>query len=396
MNKKGSTAVLVITVMLFAVAITLAGLASYIKLSGLELRKIQEEEPVVTPEPQEVQEVNYEKLETIDKLIQNSYLEDYDRDQQMDAVYTAMVDSLPDEYSRYLTKEDLEELKESVNSAFTGAGIYITPDEDGGFVIAELVSGGPADVVGIKEGDVILAVDGKEYEDLDSLVDAIKGTSGTKVDLLIKRGDDEKTFSLVRGDIKGASVDSKTLEGDIGYIKIRSFGNDTVSLFETALSSFEQSKVKGLVLDLRNSIGGWFDEGIKVADRLLPEGLLSYTLNKNGEKQNYNSDGRKTDLKMVVLINSGTASSAEMIAAAIKANQAATLVGTRTYGKGLIQETHTYSDGSAVSLTTREFFAPDGSKINTLGVEPDVEIINSEIGTKDEQLEKALEILRSN
>ena len=388
MKKKGSTLVLVLTVMLFAVAMTLAALAVYVKMSGLVVVRETEENTET-----EVQVSEYDKLKQIDELIQGSYLKKYDRDAQMDDVYRTMLDSLGDQYSRYLSPEELKQLKQDLNSTFTGTGIVFVQDEEqGGFIITEVIAGGPAAGVGIEEGDKILEIDGKVYTGADEVINALKGNPGTKVDVLIARGDKEESFSIIRGDVQGVSVDSKTVgTGDIGYIKVRSFGEETMGLFETAISNFEKENSKGLILDLRDNPGGLFDEGVKLADRILPECLVSYTIDKSGERENYNSDSKKSGLKVVVLVNGNTASTAEMVAAALKKSGGATVIGTKTYGKGLIQETHVYDDGSAVNLTTKEFFDPTGSKIDGTGVTPDVIVNNTQTGTTDAQLEKAIE-----
>ncbi len=388
--------------MLVAAAITVAALSLYIKFAGLKLVKEQsslEEQSMqgTSAESSTREETNYElsKMEQIDELIRNSYLKDYDRNDQMDAVYRAMLDSLNDPYSRYMNSDELKQLQQDINSAFTGTGIVFINDDIEGFVITEVVTGGPAAVAGIKEGDIILQADGKSYKTSEELISAIKGNPGTKVDLKVMRDDEEMEVSVIRGDVKGVSVESKTLDKEnIGYIKIRSFGDETYSLFDSAISGFETRKVDGLILDLRDNPGGLFDEGVKIADRILAECTVTYTIDKSGTKENYNSNASKTGLNLVVLINGNTASTAEMIAAAIKTNGAGTLVGETTYGKGLIQETHVYEDGSAVNLTTKEFFPAGGTRIDGVGVSPDVTVSNDGAGTEDKQMSKAIQTVK--
>ena len=388
MKNKGSTAILVITVMILAVAMTMAGLALYLHSSDLLIVNRSDINP-------DISNGDLEKVAEIDRLIQDSYLKDYDRNEQMEAVYRSMLESLNDPYSRYLNPEELKQLQQDINSAFTGTGIVFIQDEKDRFVVTEVVTGGPAHVAGLREGDIILKADGKEYKTSEELLNALRGNPGTKVDVTIERDKDELEISIVRGDVRGVSVDSKTIDGEnIGYIKIRSFGDETYSLFESALSGFENGKMDGVIIDLRDNPGGLFDEGVKVADRVLAECTVSYTVDRTGEKENYNSNDQKTALKMAVLINENTASTAEMVAAAIKVNKAGTLIGTRTYGKGLIQETHLYDDGSAVNITTKEFYPADGTKIDGAGVEPDLTISNIGGTTKDLQLESAIKIIK--
>ena len=400
MKKTGSTIILVITVMLFAVAVTLAGLALYLNAANLAVVKKDDPEPIIntTEEAVEAVEENSElyltKLKQIDSIIQDSYLKDYDRENQMEEIYRTMLDSLDDQYSRYLSPEELKQLRQDLNSTFTGTGIVFIKDENNSFLVTEVIAGGPASVAGIKEGDIIIKADGKEYSSSQELIDALKGDPGTKVELTISRDDKETDFSVLRGDVRGSSVESRSVgEDDIGYIRIRTFGEDTSGLFESSISAFENGMAKGLILDLRNNPGGLFDEGVKVADRILPECLVSYTVDRNGNKNNYNSDSKKSDLKIVVLVNENTASTAEMLAATIKGNNAGTVVGVKTYGKGLIQETHTFEDGSAINITTREFFGPEGLKIDGVGVEPDTLIENPEASGADPQLDEAIKII---
>ena len=385
---------MVITVMLFAIVATLASLAVYMRSAGKVI--VDENAPVTLDENNE-----YDKIAEIDRLIQESYLNDYDRDNQMDQVYRTMLDSLGDKYSRYLDKEELEQLQQNIQGSFTGTGIvFIDNYNEEGFLITDVIAGGPAGIAGIEEGDIILKVDGKTHDNAEDLADALKGSPGTKVVVTVLREEAELEFSIIRGDVKSTSVDSKSLEnGDVGYIKIHTFGEDTYNQFDAALASFENGKVKGVIIDLRNNPGGLFAEGLKVADRLLPECSLGYTVDKTGEKENYNSDGKKTGLNLVILINENTASTAEMVAAAIKENNGGKIVGVKSYGKGVIQETHMYDDGTAVNLTVEEFFSSDGEKIEGKGVTPDVNVKEGS-GTggssnKDNQLEKAVEILTS-
>lgn len=391
MKKKGSTGLLVFTTMLFAVAMTLAGLAVYIKAGDWVIVKNSDYERAISPDNE------VRKFTEIDGWIQDTYLGEYDREEQMDDVYRAMVDSLGDKYTRYLDKEELEQLKQGINGSYTGTGIVsvVEREDKEGFLIADIIEGGPADSVGIKAGDIILEVNGETKEDVDSLADSLRGDPGTKVNILILRDNEEKEYSLIRGDIKGSSIESKTLEKEnIGYIRIRTFGEDTSSQFNSSLSAFEKAQVDGIIIDLRDNPGGLFGEGIKVADRLLPEGMIVYTVNKEGEKENFNSDAKKTNLPMVVLINENTASTAELLAAAIKAGGAGKLVGAKTFGKGVIQETHIFSDNTAVNITVSEFFTSDGNKINGKGVTPNKTIKKGSKEGEDLQLEGAIQILK--
>lgn len=335
-----------------------------------------------------------DKFLEIQSLIDNSFLWEYDKEAEMEAVYRAMLESLGDQYTRYLDKEEFEALYLSMNSSFTGVGVVFMQTEEG-FVITEVIKDGPAEIAGIKAGDHILKVDGKEYEYSDDMAANMRGAAGTTVKLLILRGEEEIEFDIVRGKIETATVESEIIEdGKLAYIRIKSFGDDTAKLFDEALSAAERKSVQGVIIDLRNNGGGLFDSGVSIADRILPEGVVSYAEDKNGNRVNYNSDSKHTDLPIVLIINEASASTSEMLAAALK-DYGITLIGATTFGKGVIQETHMYSDGSAVTVTVSQFFSPNGNVIHGDGVTPN-EVVPLAEGLEDTQLSRAIEILLEN
>lgn len=385
MNRKGSTIIIVLVAVILTLAITFMGMAAYFKFTDKvvidrnEYRADQESDK------------KYDKFFDIQRLIENSYLWEYDQDEELEAIYRAMLDSLGDQYSRYLSEEELTALLQTMNSNFTGIGIVVM-NTDEGYLVTEVMKDGPAQSVGIKEGDYILKVDGKTYDSLDETTSAIRGEAGTRVKVTMLRGEEEIDFDVVRGEIDGTTVDSTVLEEELGYIYIKSFGDDTADEFAKALSNMESQNVKGLIIDMRNNPGGMFDAGVEIADRILPEGIITYTEDKNGNRENYNSDSKHTDLPMAVLINGATGSTSEMLAAALKDN-GAILIGTTTYGKGVMQETHMYGDGTAVNVTTRQFFSPKGNPINGVGVEPN-EVVPLAEGLEDTQLNRAIELLK--
>ena len=332
-----------------------------------------------------------DKFLEIQSLIDNSFLWEYDKDAEMEAVYRAMLGSLGDQYTRYLDKEEFEALYLSMNSSFTGVGVVFMQTEEG-FVITEVIKDSPAEIAGIKAGDHILKVDGKEYEYSDDMAANIRGEAGTTVKLLILRDKEEIEFDIVRGKIETATVESEIIEdGKLAYIRIKSFGDDTAKLFDKALSAAERKSVQGVIIDLRNNGGGLFDSGVSIADRILPEGVVSYAEDKNGNRVNYNSDSKHTELPIVLIINEASASTSEMLAAALK-DYGITLIGATTFGKGVMQETHMYSDGSAVNVTVRQFFSPNGNVIHGDGVTPN-EVVPLAEGLEDTQLNRAIEIL---
>ena len=335
------------------------------------------------------------KVPKIRDMIRDQYLRDADEDAMMDAAYRAMLESLGDPYSRYMDADEVTKLRDSLNNNFTGIGVTIRAT-DKGMLIVSVIPGSPAASGGLEAGDIVLRVDGKEYDSLQDLTDAIRGEAGTTLTLEFQRGEEEKTRSvnLVRGQISDVTISSSKLAEDtVGYIRISTFGDKTGADFDAALTALEKEEgLAGLVIDLRDNPGGLLDQGILVADRILPEGLITYTLDAAGAREDFTSDEAATPLKTVILVNEGTASAAEMLAAAAK-DYGIPVVGTVTYGKGVVQNTTRFEDGSAVSITHAEYFSPKGASIQDKGVTPDHEVVQPESG-EDAQLDAAMKLLK--
>ena len=336
----------------------------------------------------------YEKLYNIQETIDDRSLWDVDTDDHMEDLYKAAVEAVDDKYSYYMTAEEYEEWENLVTGTFTGVGIAFSQNTDGSFVVNRVMEGGPAELGGMKAGDVILKVDGKVYDDSNEMAGAIRGEEGTSVEITYGRKNREKTVSLVRAEVKELSVYADMLEDDYGYMQITSFEEETAKQFETELKNLENKGAKGVVIDLRNNPGGMMDQSIKIADMLLPEAMITYTEDRDGKKETYNSDEHCTKLNYVLLVNENSASAAEIIAAAIKDNEGGKLVGQTTFGKGIIQGTIDLHDGSAMSLTIMQYFSPKGSEIHENGVEPDYVVELPEDAKTDKQLEKALKLLK--
>lgn len=336
----------------------------------------------------------YEKLEYIqDKIKNEAYFETSDK-KQMDAACKAVVKTLGDEYSEYFTAKEAKEWESYINGTFYGIGVVFTQNKNGSFVIKEVMDQSPAKAAGLKPGDFILKVDGKEYKDSDALRKSIQGKEGSQVSIEYKRKDKIDVVKITRGEVKEITVQSLMLKGRIGYLRINSFAEKTSSEFKKELKSMEKKNIKGLIIDIRGNGGGYADQGIKVADMLLPEGTITFVKDKAGKKTNYNSDENATKLKYVLLVDEGTASTSELLSGAIKDNKGGKLVGTKTYGKGVMQVEYPFEDGSALKITTHQFFTPKGNIINKKGIKPDYIIKNSLTDKTDKQLEKAIELLK--
>lgn len=335
----------------------------------------------------------YEKLYNIQSSIDNQFLWETDSKKQMDAICKEAVDVLGDKYSYYMTAEEYKDWKDKVTGTFYGIGVAFTQDENGDYVVNRVIEGGPADLAGMKAGDFLLKVDGKSYEDSNKMAAAIRGEEGTTVEITYQRNGKTKKIKLIRGEVKEISVYASELKGGYGYIQIASFEADTAKQFQTELEAMEAKHVKGLVVDLRNNPGGMMDQCIKVADMLLPEAMITYTKDKNGKEETYNSDEHCTALDYVVLVNGNSASAAEIVAGAIKDN-GGKLVGEKTFGKGIIQGSIDLQDGSAMTLTIMEYFSPAGNQIHKKGVKPTHKVVLPDNAKTDLQLKKAVELLK--
>lgn len=312
---------------------------------------------------------------------------------EMNAMYKALFKSVGDEYTEYMTKQETKSWNSYLNGTFSGIGVVFSKNSDGVYQIVQVLDNSPAKKAGLKAGDQILSVNGKTYKSMETMAKKIRGKAGTGVKLKIRRSGTVKTVSVIRGEVEEQSVYSRRMKGNIGYIYISSFSQDTYKEFNSALKKFEAKNVKGVVIDLRNNGGGYMDQGLKVADRLLPEGTITYMKNRAGKKTYYNSDENCTKLKYVLLVNQYTASSSEIVTAAVKDNHGGKIVGVTTYGKGVVQSQYNYKDGSSFKMTVYQYFSPKGHVINKKGVRPDKVVKLSRSGT-DNQYQEAASLLK--
>ena len=336
----------------------------------------------------------YGKLEQLYLTIEENFYKDVDADLLEIGMYKGLFSGLEDVYSAYMTKDEYEAWKASALGEFEGIGITFAQDDNGDFVILNTITGSPAAKAGLSAGDLILQVDGKEFTDLETLGTAIRGDAGSKVEVTYQRDSKEYTISLIRAKIVTESVSYKLRKDNIGYIKITGFEDQTSEDFAAALRDLEVKGAKGLIIDLRNNGGGLVDEGVQIADKLMGKGTITYLQDRNGKKEYYESDAQKTSLPYVVLVNDGTASTSEIVAAAIKDSDDGQLVGMTTFGKGIVQSTSQLPDGDAIKLTIKQYFSPLGITIHKIGVTPDFVIKDNPNVDGDEQLNKALALLQ--
>ncbi len=337
------------------------------------------------------------KMGTVERLIEYFYPLEYDKEYIEDMAAKFMVMALEDPYSEYMTKEETDIFLESILGEYKGIGLTMLYDEESGKIaVTDVEEGGPAHVAGVKVGDILLEVDGIEfnYENYDRVYYYIKGLSeeapddDTEMKLTVSRENTELEFMLKRTMILYESVTSEENDG-ILYIKLTEFSENSALKFEEELSKYEN--IKGIILDLNDNGGGDIDSLIQIAELLLPKGLLLETENAIGEKKKYKiSDDEYYDAPLAVLVNENTASASEVLSAAIKERGRGILVGETTYGKGLVQGIFPLGDGSALRLTIEKYYTAGGNYINEKGIEPDIK------AQGEEQLEKAREYIKEN
>ena len=343
------------------------------------------------------------KLSELDSLIESDYLGDVDEDALKEGLYKGYLEALGDPYSEYYDAEETAKFNENMSGEFSGIGVVMSQDQKSGLVtMVQIYKESPAAKAGLKEGDILFQVEGKDIsgKKLEEIVTEIKGEKGTEVEITVLRGTEgEKvTTSVVRDTIEVQTVEYEMMEDQIGYLAVSEFDSVTYEQYQTALKNLEAQGMKGLVIDLRNNPGGNLDIVCEMLDLILPKGLLVYTEDKNGEKQEYTSDAAyEYDVPMTVLINGNSASASEIFAGAVQDYERADIVGTTSYGKGVVQSVYALKDGTCVKLTVAEYFTPKGRSINGKGIKPDVEVeyeYNEEEPEADNQLERAVEVLK--
>ena len=360
------------------------------------------------------------KMNLIEQIIGQYFLYEPDAGQVEDYIYRGMMAGLDDPYSSYYSEEDYKLMRESTSGTYSGIGAMLSQNRNTGLcTIVKVFEGSPAFEAGLKPGDIIYKVGDQLVagESLDVLVSTyIKGEEGTMVDMTVYRADKDEyvDFTIVRRKIEVPTVEYRMLADKTGYIAVSEFDLITVEQFTTAIDSLTEEGMKGLLIDLRNNPGGVLDGAIKMADYILPDDLstyekgkgktlIVYTADKNGKGDTYvASDGHELDIPIVILVNGDSASASEVFTGALKDYDKAAVVGTTSYGKGIVQNLIPLGDGSAIKITTSHYYTPSGFDLHGKGIEPDVEVeLSEELKTQavvepeeDNQIQKALEVLK--
>ncbi len=322
-----------------------------------------------------------DKINNLYGLIEGTYLEEIDKETLQDGMYKGMLDALDDPYSEYYNKEEFAKMMESTSGTFEGIGAYLTQDPDTDEIkVVKPIKDSPAEKVGLKMDDVIVEVDKEDItgQDLNLVVSKLRGPKGTKVNVGIRRENEEELlyFDIIRDEINSESVEYEMLEDSIGYIQITDFENDTANQFYEAMDDLEKQGMKSLIIDLRSNGGGYVDISVEIADRLVKDGVIVSVKDKHGLSYKYEDKGDENYLKIpcVVLVDGNTASASEILTGALKDYGLVTVIGTKTFGKGITQIITPLDDGSGVKITNSTYYTPNGENIHGIGIEPDVEV----------------------
>ena len=345
----------------------------------------------------------FKKLERVMSVIESGYLFEYDMEELEEGAIRGLVSALEDPYTDYFDKSETEQFLTETEGEYEGIGVYITYDSSKELTIVILpIEGSPAEEAGVLPGDYIIEVDGKSVlgATTEEVSNYIKGKRDSSVNIKFRRYDENGEYEEFEKIIPRRKVDlnpfSYELKDDgIGYISFTSFDEKAYKDFKNAISEMKViGNLKGLIIDLRDNYGGLLSAAEDIIDEILPTGVITYTVDKNGNEEYIYSDSNTLNLPIVVIINENSASASEIMAAAIKDYSKGAVVGTTSYGKGLVQVFKSLKDGTYLKMTISEYFSPSGQKINELGVEPDYVIEDVEDTKDDEQLNKAISVLK--
>lgn len=345
------------------------------------------------------------KFGTILSIIETYYYQDVDDDTLVNGVYKGVVESLDDPYSEYYTADEYKDLMTTLTGNYAGIGALLQKNAETGAVsITKVYKDTPAEKAGLLAGDIIVSADGNlaTEEGLDTFVQHIRGEAGTDVELVILRDSEEQKIVCTRAAIATPTVEYQMIDGNVGYIAVSQFTEHTYKDFVAAYKDLESQGMKSVIFDMRNNGGGLLDSVVEMLDYLLPKGTVVYTMDKAGHREDYLSDdGSSKNIPMVVLVNGNTASAAEIFTGAIRDFEYGTIIGTNTFGKGIVQSTIPLTDGSALKLTTQTYYTPSGECIHGKGIAPDIELEYEFQGGEDDaysvdldnQIQKALDVL---
>lgn len=338
------------------------------------------------------------KLNAIDSVLDSFYFEEVDDEKAKDSIYKAYLSSYGDKYTVYYTADEYKKLTETTNGTFSGIGAVCQISSEGGILLVDVYESGAGYKAGLRSGDRIIQVDGTDVTDMDlsSAVALVKGEKGTQVGLKIVRDGATSDYTVVRDEIEVQTVNYAITEDNIGYISVSQFENVTAKQFKAAIEELKSEGAKGIIIDIRNNPGGLLTTVISMLKDILPNGLIVYTEDKDGNRKEYSdNDNEELDMPLAVLVNGNSASASEIFAGAIQDYGKGVIVGTQTFGKGIVQTVKPLTDGSAIKFTIAKYFTPKGQDIHGKGVTPDMVVEYDKDADEDTQISAALESVRA-
>jgi len=391
------------------IVVVVAGVSSAItlRISGGVLPTQEQSSGSVVVSQEEYQMIErYRRLDEVRGILESDYYKALDEDKLLLGAVRGMLGSVGDPYTFYYTTEEMQQMAERSQGVYEGVGLLLSADKDGMLVVLRIFEDSPAIDAGVKPGDVVLAVNGepvgaKDARQMDQAIQMIRDFSGDTLELTLRRGQKVQTLSLKPRTITMQRVTHQVLPGDIGYIMIYEFIGDDATGFITAMNDLKQQNVKGLIIDIRSNPGGLLTDVVKIADQLLPAGLVVYTQDRSGAREEYYSEeSSRWDVPMAVLVNGMSASASEILAGSLQDYGVAKIVGEKTYGKGIVQTMLPFrTDGAGMQLTTATYYTPKGRSIHGVGIEPDV-VVKATVAVggnpdleKDAQLKAAYDLL---
>ncbi len=379
------------------IVVVVAGVSSAITLrvSGGVLPAQEESSGSVVVSQEEYQTIErYRRLDEVRGILEGEYYKPLDEDKLVLGAVRGMLASVGDPYTFYYTPEEMQEMAERSQGVYEGVGLLLSADKDGMLVVLRIFENSPAIEAGVKPGDIVLAVNGElvgaaDARQMDAAIQMIRDFKGETLELMLRRGKKVQTITLKPRTITMQRVSHQVLPGDIGYIMIYEFIGDDATGFISAMNDLKQKNVKGLIIDIRSNPGGLLTDVVKIADQLLPAGLVVYTQDRSGAREEYFSEESRWDVPMAVLVNSMSASASEILAGSLQDYGVARIVGEKTYGKGIVQTMLPFrTDNAGMQLTTATYFTPKGRSIHGVGIEPDVAVKATVAVGGDPDLEK--------
>lgn len=349
----------------------------------------------------------YREIEDLKNYVMKNYYLDVTEEELIEGMKKGVFDILDDPYSVFMNAQEFEDYMQSSSGEYPGIGIYLAPNNENEIEIVAPIEDTPADRAGLIAKDLIVGVNGEVVNAsvMDDAISKIKGEPGTPVTLTIYRPSNKERFDvdIVREWIDVKVVKSRMIEADLGYLRLSMFDEKSASEFKTHMDDLVKQGAEGVIIDLRQNPGGYLDQCIEIADLLLGKELIVYTESRNGEDEKFYSDASQYDVELVVLIDGGSASASEILTGALKDHGRATIIGTTTFGKGVVQVVRPYIESTGFKLTTSQYFTPSGENIHGVGINPDIEVILDEkyyeienpTDSDDNQLQKAIEIIKS-